>query len=105
MRFNIINHLIHWFKVPSLDGSSKGFKILNFKSINLKKKGPLLAHKDSLRTLSPSRIFEKSEKEPKGKGIEIDKFCLKNCCHYGSRLVIINSYFAECEYHEIKYPG
>ena len=78
MRFNIINHLIHWF---------------------------LPAHKDSLRTLSPSRIFEKSEKEPKGKGIEIDKFCLKSCCHYGSRLVIINSYFVECEYHEIKYPG
>ena len=104
MRFNIINHLIHWFKVAPLDGSCKGFKILNFKSIHFKK-GPLPAHKDSLRTLSPSRIFEKSEKEPKGKGIEIDKFCLKNCCHYGSRLVIINSYFAECEYHEIKYLG
>ena len=31
IRFNNINNLIHWFKVAPLDGSGKGFKILNFK--------------------------------------------------------------------------
>ena len=37
IRFNIINHLIHWFKMVPLNGSGKGFKILNFKSIYFKR--------------------------------------------------------------------
>ena len=78
IRFNIINHLIHWFKMVPLNGSGKGFKILNFKSIYFKRVLSLPI-KVSLKKKknSPAQI-ESQRKKRKGKGIEINKILLED---------------------------
>ena len=60
-----------------LDGSGKGFKILNFKSINFKRVLSLPIKVSLKKKNSPSRI-ESQRKKRKGKGIEINKILLED---------------------------